>query len=81
MHTKQTVKYRCEQYPSGNCYYYKQEIITHDSWNNLDSLSWSRPRPISKRTFFQREKQGYRVEYKFINKQPATVHSISSDFR
>ncbi|WP_096201147.1 hypothetical protein [Bacillus sp. FJAT-45350] len=73
MHTKQTVKYICEKYPSGNCYYYKQEIITHDSWQNIGSLSWSRPRPISKRTFEQRKSEGYMTEIKEINKKPAIV--------
>jgi hypothetical protein len=73
MHSKQTVKYICKTYPSGNHYFYKVELITHDSWNNIESLSWSAPRPISKNTFSKREKEGYKVEYIKMNTQPAKV--------
>lgn len=76
MHSKQTVKYVCEKYPSGNCYYFKQEIITHDSWDNLDSLAWSAPRPISKATFLKGKKAGFKIEEKYINKQPATIFQL-----
>lgn len=73
MHSKQTVKYVCEKYPSGNSYYYKQEIITHDCWDNLDSLAWSAPRPITKETFLKQKQSGYKTETNYINKQPAKI--------
>ncbi|WP_017728248.1 hypothetical protein [Halalkalibacterium ligniniphilum] len=76
MHSKHTVKYICEQYPSGNCYYYKQEIITQDTWQNIGSLMWSTPRPISKGTFVQKAKQGYVVEHRTITKPPAQIISL-----
>lgn len=76
MHSKQTVKYVCESYPSGNCYYYKKEVITHDSWEEIESLSWSTPRPISKKTFQQRKKEGYKVEYVKCEKAPALIFSF-----
>ncbi len=76
MHSKQTVKYICEQYPSGNCYFYKQEIITHDNWENLNSLAWSAPRPIAKETFLKQKQAGYKTETKFINKQPASIYHL-----
>ncbi|MFC0235690.1 hypothetical protein ACFFJJ_05170 [Fictibacillus phosphorivorans] len=76
MHSRQTVRYICEEYVSGNCYYYKSEIITHDNWKNLDSLSWSRPRPISEKTFLKQKKAGFRTEHKFIKKEPAVVVSL-----
>ncbi|RNA69025.1 hypothetical protein EBO34_03455 [Alteribacter keqinensis] len=61
MHSKQTVRYLCQKYPSGNEYFYKEEIITHDTWDNLDSLEWGRRRPVSKATVEKRKKEGYRV--------------------
>jgi hypothetical protein len=73
VHSRQTVRYICEKYASGNCYYYKQELITHDSWENPSSLAWSSPRPITRRTFIKQKKAGYKVEYRKINKQPADV--------
>lgn len=71
MHSKQTVKYICHQYPTGHCYYYKTEIITHDTWDNIQSLAWSRLRPISEKTFYKRKKEGFKVEY--IKKQSAKI--------
>jgi hypothetical protein len=76
VHSKQTVKYICEKYPSGNCYYYKQEIITHDCWENPASLAWSAPRPITKATFMRQKQAGYKAENKYINKQPAKVYQL-----
>lgn len=73
MHSKQTVKYICRTYQSGNCYYFKTELITHASWEQLESLSWSAPRPISERTFKKRQKEGYKVEYINETKQPALI--------
>ncbi len=73
VHSKQTVKYICEKYPSGNIYYYKQEIITHHCWQDVSSLSWSAKRPISKQTYLKRKKEGYYTEELDIHKQPAEV--------
>ncbi|GAE33506.1 hypothetical protein [Halalkalibacter akibai] len=73
MHSKQTVKYVCKSYPSGNQYYYKLEVITHDSWEKIESLDWSAPRPISKSTFEKRQKEGYKVEYIKMSNPPAEV--------
>ncbi len=76
MHSKQTVKYVCEKYPSGNCYYYKQEIITHDCWENLNSLAWSSPRPITKETYFKQKRKGFKTEMINIEKAPAKVYQL-----
>lgn len=73
MHSKNTVKYICKEYISGNRYYYKQEIITHDSWDKLQSLAWSTPRPISESTYQKRKNEGYKTEYYYIEKKPAKV--------
>ncbi|MET3504660.1 hypothetical protein [Halalkalibacter oceani] len=73
MHSKQTVKYICRTYISGNRYYYKMELISHASWEQPESLNWSTPRPISERTFKKREKEGYKVEYINETKQPALI--------
>ncbi len=73
MHTKQTVRYICECYPSGNIYYFKQELITHDSWQNPQSIQWSARRPISGRTFYQKKKEGFKIMQSYINKKPADI--------
>ncbi len=73
MHSKQTVKYICVSYLSGNRYFYKVELITHDSWENIDSLSWSTPRPISEATFEKRRREGYKVEYIKRMSAPAKI--------
>lgn len=73
MHSKQTVKYICKIYPSGNRYYYKTEIITHDRWDNVHSLSWSSLRPVSEKTFLKRKKEGYKTEYHYVHKPPAKI--------
>lgn len=74
MHSKQTVKYICDIYPSGNCYYYKTELITYDRWDNIDSLGWSTPRPISEKTFKKRMDEGYKIEYR--KKESAQIISF-----
>lgn len=76
LHSKQTVKYICEMYPSGNCYYYKQEIITHDCWSNLNSLAWSAPRPVSKGTYMKQKQAGFKVELIYVNKPPAEIYVL-----
>lgn len=73
MHTKQTVRYICEVYQSGNEYFYKQELITHDSWQNPSSIQWSARRPITSRTFKDKEKEGYKTITVKINKPPAEI--------
>lgn len=73
LHSKQTVKYICEKYPSGNCYYYKQEIITHDSWDELQSLAWSAPRPVSEATYRKQKEAGYKTFERYIEKKPAKI--------
>ncbi|ARK29436.1 hypothetical protein [Halalkalibacter krulwichiae] len=73
MHSKQTVKYICKEYPSGNHYFYKTELITHDSWEKIESLMWSALRPISETTFQKRKREGYKVEYIKMKKQPAEI--------
>ncbi|MFA9556032.1 hypothetical protein ACERII_01810 [Evansella sp. AB-rgal1] len=73
MHSKQTVKYICEQYPSGNCYYFKQEMITSDSWDDITSLQWGRKRPITKKTFEKRKREGFRTVETYIQQEPAVV--------
>ncbi|SDY58563.1 hypothetical protein SAMN05421736_102336 [Evansella caseinilytica] len=73
MHSKQTVKYICERYPSGNCYYFKQEMITSDSWEDISSLQWGVKRPITKMTFERRKKEGYRTVETYIHRPPARV--------
>ncbi|WP_166001331.1 hypothetical protein [Bacillus sp. Cs-700] len=77
MHTKHTVRYICERYSSGNCYYYKQELITHDSWQNPTSINWSTKRPISSRTFFAKEREGYKTVNILHHKKPAEVLPFS----
>ncbi|RXI99561.1 hypothetical protein DS745_15235 [Anaerobacillus alkaliphilus] len=76
MHSKQTVKYVCQKYPSGNCYYFKQEIITHDCWDNLNSLAWSAPRPITEETFLRQKQNGYKTEINYITKPPAKIYQL-----
>jgi len=73
MHSRHTVRYICEVYPSGNRYYYKQELITHDTWRNPESIAWSRPRPITRRTFEKAKKAGYPVVIRHIKNPPADI--------
>jgi len=73
MHSKQTVRYYCEKYLSGNQYCYKQEIITSSSWNDPSSLQWGQRRPISKRTFDMRKRQGYQCHIFYSKSPPAEV--------
>jgi len=77
MHSKQTVKYICHIYPSGHIYYFKQEIITHDHWKNLQSLAWSSLRPVSKSTVMKRKREGYQVEKVKIDKPPADIIQLN----
>ena len=77
MHSKHTVRYICERYISGNSYYYKQELITHDTWQNPASIQWSTKRPISSKTFYQKEKEGYKTITKLHDKKPAKILQFS----
>ncbi|GAF12051.1 hypothetical protein JCM19046_3991 [Bacillus sp. JCM 19046] len=76
MHSKQTVKYVCEEFTSGYTYYFKQEYITHDKWSNLDSVAWSSPKPISRMTFIKRQREGYVCE--FVKRKSATIMRMDS---
>ena len=74
MHTKQTVKYICEHHlASGRKRYYKQEIITDTSWRELDSLRWTKPRPITQRTFRHAMDAGYPCEVKYLRNESAQI--------
>lgn len=66
MHAKPTVRYICEEYLSGNKYYYKQEfLMEHKAWGSL--------RPVSKTTFLKRKKDGFKTEHRLIKKHPASI--------
>ncbi|MCR6096624.1 hypothetical protein HXA31_05535 [Salipaludibacillus agaradhaerens] len=73
MHSKNTVRYFCEVYLSGNKYYFKQEIITNDSWENTDSLYWGKKRPITAKTFNYWKKRGYQCRTVYLYNQPAEI--------
>ncbi|WP_078597025.1 hypothetical protein [Evansella clarkii] len=73
MHSRQTVKYICETYPSGNKYYYKQEMITNGSWEDISTLQWGTKRPVTERTFRARKEEGYKTQVVYIDKEPAVV--------
>ncbi len=75
VHSKQTVKYICEQFSSGNEYYFKREYITHDKWSNIKSLAWSAPRPIKKETFMKRQAEGFYCEW--VQKQSASLINLA----
>ncbi|WP_246596320.1 hypothetical protein [Bacillus alkalicola] len=49
------------------------EMITHDSWEDINSLQWGRKRPITKATFEKRKKEGYRIVEEYIEKYPAKI--------
>ena len=78
VHSKKTVKYTCEIYPSGNKYFFKQEMITFSSWDDVTSLQWGCKRPVTQGTFDKRKKEGYRTYEKFIHKGPALVLQFSN---
>lgn len=78
LHSKQTVKYICEKYPSGNCYYYKQEVITHHSWDDLQSLAWSAPRPISEITYTKQKEAGFKTVERYVDKKPAEIFEFQN---
>lgn len=80
MHTKSTVKYICKHYViSKNKYYYKQELLTNDSWNNLESLYWSKPRPISERTFLKAKDIGFKCIVEEIKTPPAKIIQFTTE--
>lgn len=76
MHNLKTVIYICEEYPSGNKYYYKKEILTNDTWKNLNSLYWSQKKPITEATFNKQKNKGYNTEYYFIDKPMAQIINL-----
>ena len=74
MHSLQTVKYICEHHlASGRKRYYKIEIITDSSWRELDSLRWTKPRPITRRTFRHAVDAGYPCEVKYLRNESAQI--------
>lgn len=73
MHSKQTVRYICEEYTSGRKLFFKQELVTMGSWNHIESLYWTRPRPISERTFNKQKKAGFPVEVRQMKNKPADI--------
>jgi hypothetical protein len=73
MHSKQTVKYIVEEYPSGRKLFFKQELVTMGSWNNIESLYWTRPRPITERTFQKQKKAGFPTEHRLMKNKPADI--------
>lgn len=78
MHSKATVFYVCQYYVyTGLKLYYKRELITTDSFRNLDSVYWSRPRPVSERTFKKAQKEGYKCEIARIYTLPGDVILLS----
>ena len=73
MHSRHTVKYICEVYPSGRKLYYKTELVTMGSWSNPESLYWTRPRPITEQTLEKNKKAGFPVEIRHIKEPSAQV--------
>lgn len=73
MHSKQTVRYICKKYISGNSYYFKQEIIACHSWDQPDTLIWGALRPITKKTFMKRKEEGYKYYNYQVKTSPADV--------
>lgn len=74
MHSKLTVRYYCDKHLlSGNSYYFKEELITFSSWSDPSSLQWGRRRPITKRTYEMRKRQGYQCHIFKIKRPPAKV--------
>jgi hypothetical protein len=78
MHSRHTVRYICEEYPSGNRYYFKQELITHDSWQKPESIAWSRPRPITEKTYVKQKEAGFPTQFHYIEKPPADILYLGS---
>lgn len=77
MHAKTTVRYICEHYiHTGSKYYFKTELLTNDTYKNVESLYWSKPRPITERTFKQAQKNGYPNEIVTIKRRPAMVITL-----
>lgn len=73
MHSKQTVKYICKEYLSGHRYFFKQEIIAVQSWEQPDTLIWGAQRPITEKTFRRRQKEGYKCYTYQMKSSPAKV--------
>ncbi|MCL6446017.1 MAG: hypothetical protein K6T83_21670 [Alicyclobacillus sp.] len=65
MHSKETVWYICRRTVRGDQVYeryYKRELLTTDSYRNLDSLYWSDERPITRRTWKKAQREGYKCD-------------------
>lgn len=65
------VKYICEIYKDKR-FYYRQEYLG-------GSARWGEPKPISEDTFLKRQKDGYPVEYRLIQKLPPYIISQLED--
>jgi len=73
MHSRETVWYIRRRYARGDQtydYYYKRELLTTDTYRNLDSVYWSTERPITKRTFDKVERDGYKCDTYTIHLPP-----------
>lgn len=80
MHTKATVKYVREVFVhSGRVCYWKQEIITDSSWQDVESLRWSARRPITAKTYERAKQKGYVCVQKTNLHAPAEVVDFPLD--
>jgi len=73
MHSRETVWYIRRRYSRGAQtydYYYKRELLTTDTYRNLDSVYWSTERPITKRTFDKAARDGYKCDTYVIHLPP-----------
>lgn len=74
MHSKATVWYICEEYVNaGRKFYWKRELLTTDSYRNLDSVYWSDRRPITRRTFERAQREGYKCDLVRIYHPPGDI--------
>lgn len=65
VHNRQTVWYIRRRYVRGDAtydYHYKRELLTTDTYRNLDSVYWSSDKPITKRTFERAQRDGYKCD-------------------
>ncbi|WP_174520719.1 hypothetical protein [Alicyclobacillus shizuokensis] len=76
MHSRETVWYICRRYMRGDKAterYYKRELLTSDSYRNLDSLYWSTERPITRRTWRKAQCEGYKCDTYTVYLPPLEV--------
>lgn len=80
MHSRETVVYVRRRYQRGDQrseYYYKRELLTSDSYRNLDSLYWSAERPITRQTYERAAQDGYHCEAFTIYMPPIELIELS----